>query len=455
MADKEKIIFVGHGAPALWREIEPWARRKGFRCLEFNSSSPVGDVALPRVMALLERAAFALLVLTGEDEHSDGSIHTRENVIHEVGLCHGKLGLSRTAILLEEGCSTFSNLAGLQAIKFPRGDLHSASAAVRRLLTRWSDEWEADSTGQPVTPGNANAEVPTYGPSTAALPSGLTSATMRRASIALRDPRLLYPASGVALILTQFWSILAPYLLWIGKAALVALVAIALIVSAFIAWRNVQIARQLARIRKHYSSGGRNFREYSFRGTDFAAIDLRSADFSRSDFERVNLSCTKLDNTVWRDASVVGSQLNEISAREADFSCVSFESVSLVRSNLGGSNLSGASLVECTLDDSILASTKLRDAYLRQTSLANANLEGGVLRDANLHNVDLRGANLRHADMRAAELHDTSLRDADLSYADLRSVDFHRCDLRGAKLLGIKSKGADLQDCRTDDEITT
>ena len=37
----------------------------------------------------------------GEDEHKDGSVHPRENVIHEAGLFQGRLGFPRAIVLLE------------------------------------------------------------------------------------------------------------------------------------------------------------------------------------------------------------------------------------------------------------------------------------------------------------------------------------------------------------------
>ena len=50
----------------------------------------------------------AFLVLTAEDEQTDGTLHARENVIHEAGLFQGRLGFEKAIILLEEGCQEFS-----------------------------------------------------------------------------------------------------------------------------------------------------------------------------------------------------------------------------------------------------------------------------------------------------------------------------------------------------------
>ncbi|HEY7423990.1 MAG TPA: hypothetical protein VH682_07125, partial [Gemmataceae bacterium] len=54
----------------------------------------------------------------------------------EVGLFQGRLGFERAIILLEEGCSEFSNIVGLTQIRFPKGNIMAKSEEVRRVLER-------------------------------------------------------------------------------------------------------------------------------------------------------------------------------------------------------------------------------------------------------------------------------------------------------------------------------
>src|SRR5262249_15110698 len=89
-----------------------------------------------RLATMLDNACFAFLVMTAEDEHADGSKHARENVIHEIGLFQGRLGFERAIILLEEGCNEFSNIHGIQQIRFPKGDLKSVREDIRHVLER-------------------------------------------------------------------------------------------------------------------------------------------------------------------------------------------------------------------------------------------------------------------------------------------------------------------------------
>jgi predicted nucleotide-binding protein len=80
---------------------------------------------------MLDAAAIALLVMTGEDELQNGKLRARMNVVHEAGLFQGRLGFNRAIILLEEGCDQFSNVEGLGQIRFPKGNIKAAFEEVR------------------------------------------------------------------------------------------------------------------------------------------------------------------------------------------------------------------------------------------------------------------------------------------------------------------------------------
>jgi predicted nucleotide-binding protein len=85
---------------------------------------------------MLNEARFAFLIMTAEDEHSDKTKHARENVIHEAGLFQGRLGFEKAIILLEEECAEFSNIQGIQQIRFPPGNIRAVFEEIRRVLER-------------------------------------------------------------------------------------------------------------------------------------------------------------------------------------------------------------------------------------------------------------------------------------------------------------------------------
>jgi predicted nucleotide-binding protein len=132
-----KRIFIGHGRSPLWRELKDLIfERLGLPWVEFNREAVAGLTTSERLQAMLSEAGFAFLVMTGEEERLDATLHARENVIHEVGLFQGHLGPRRAVVMLEDGCAEFSNITGLSQIRFPRDDISARFEEVRRVLER-------------------------------------------------------------------------------------------------------------------------------------------------------------------------------------------------------------------------------------------------------------------------------------------------------------------------------
>ena len=130
-------IFIGHGRSPLWRELKDFLQeRLGLPWEEFNRESVSGIATTERIEHMLNVSTFAFLIMTSEDEHSDQTRHARANVIHEVGLFQGHLGMRRAIILLEDGCQQFSNVHGLTHISFPPGRISAAFEDIRRVLER-------------------------------------------------------------------------------------------------------------------------------------------------------------------------------------------------------------------------------------------------------------------------------------------------------------------------------
>jgi hypothetical protein len=130
-------IFIGHGRSGDWIVLRDFVERKlGLQWSEFNRESPAGYSAKERLKQMLDSSCFAFLVMTAEDEHPDGTRHARENVVHEIGLFQGRLGFERAIILHEEGCEDFSNVHGLQDIRYPKGRILAVSEELREVLER-------------------------------------------------------------------------------------------------------------------------------------------------------------------------------------------------------------------------------------------------------------------------------------------------------------------------------
>ncbi len=130
-------VFIGHGRSPLWRELKDFIQdRMKLPGDEFNRVPVAGVTNIARLSQMLDDAGIAFLVLTAEDEKSDGEVVARQNVVHEAGLFQGRLGFTRAIVLLEEGCAEFSNIQGLGQIRFPAGNIAASFEEVRRVVER-------------------------------------------------------------------------------------------------------------------------------------------------------------------------------------------------------------------------------------------------------------------------------------------------------------------------------
>jgi hypothetical protein len=132
-----RAVFIGHGHSPLWRELKDFiADRLALPWDEFNRVSPAGITHTARLETMLDAAGIAFLVLTAEDEQTDGRVLARQNVVHEAGLFQGRLGFTRALVVLEEGCEEFSNIHGLGQIRFPAGNIAAKFAEMWEVLER-------------------------------------------------------------------------------------------------------------------------------------------------------------------------------------------------------------------------------------------------------------------------------------------------------------------------------
>jgi len=65
-----------------------------------------------------------------------GEFRARQNVVHETGLFQGKLGFSRAIVVVEEGVEVFSNLQGIDQIRYSKGNIKETFGAVLATLRR-------------------------------------------------------------------------------------------------------------------------------------------------------------------------------------------------------------------------------------------------------------------------------------------------------------------------------
>jgi len=134
-------VFIGHGHDKQWRDLKDHLHEQhGFQVRAYEVGPRAGLSVKEVLQELLQDSSFALLVLTGEDAHHDGELHARENVVHEIGLFQGRLGFSRAIALVEDGVKEFSNILGLNQIRFSNGNIRETFGDVVATIRREFEE---------------------------------------------------------------------------------------------------------------------------------------------------------------------------------------------------------------------------------------------------------------------------------------------------------------------------
>jgi len=130
-------IFIGHGGSAQWRDLKDHLHEHHkYDVVAYETGERAGHTIRDVVEDMLRSSSFAVLVMTGEDEQPDGTLRARQNVVHELGLFQGRLGFTKAIVLLEEGTEEFSNIHGVQQIRFPRGGIRQTFGDVLGVLRR-------------------------------------------------------------------------------------------------------------------------------------------------------------------------------------------------------------------------------------------------------------------------------------------------------------------------------
>lgn len=132
-------IFIGHGRNAQWRELKDHlADFHHLEVITYEVGTRAGLSVKEVLETMLVQSSMAFLLLTAEDKDEHGNLHARENVIHELGLFQGRLGFTRAIVLFEEGVTEFSNIQGINQIRFRPGRIRETFGDVLATIKRES-----------------------------------------------------------------------------------------------------------------------------------------------------------------------------------------------------------------------------------------------------------------------------------------------------------------------------
>lgn len=131
------VVFIGHGRSSDWRDIKDHLRDSHHYTIEaYEVGARAGHSIRDVLSTMLGSSTFALLVMTAEDETADGDSRARQNVVHEAGLFQGRLGFNRAIAVVENGVEVFSNLDGVQQIRYDKGNVKSTFGEILATLRR-------------------------------------------------------------------------------------------------------------------------------------------------------------------------------------------------------------------------------------------------------------------------------------------------------------------------------
>ena len=137
---KTPVIFIGHGRSSLWRDLKDHLTDKhDYKIEAYETGARAGHTIRDVLDEMANKSSFAILVMTGEDEDKEGKLKARPNVIHEIGLFQGPLGFTRAIVLLEDDTEEFSNLFGIQQLRFSKGNIKEVFGDVLATLKREFD----------------------------------------------------------------------------------------------------------------------------------------------------------------------------------------------------------------------------------------------------------------------------------------------------------------------------
>jgi predicted nucleotide-binding protein len=128
-------IFVAHGHGQDWRKLFDMLKKWNLPVDSFESQPTAGKLVTARWQEMLNSARVAFAVMTPDDPGATVDVkQARQNVIHEIGLCHARLGIFDTIVLIAEGVEEFSNIAGVIHVRFREGRLREVEDRIRACL---------------------------------------------------------------------------------------------------------------------------------------------------------------------------------------------------------------------------------------------------------------------------------------------------------------------------------
>ncbi|MGJ4747303.1 TIR domain-containing protein [Leptospira sp. SA-E8] len=128
--DGEFVVFISHGKSHLWKDVARYIENElEFRTVILAEAINRGKTVIEKLDEETEDCDFAVILMTADDETK-----ARQNVIHEIGFCQGKLGRENVLVLLQTGVEKFSNISGIVYEEFIGDNIKSTFLRIEKEL---------------------------------------------------------------------------------------------------------------------------------------------------------------------------------------------------------------------------------------------------------------------------------------------------------------------------------
>lgn len=123
---KGRCVFLLHGRDPAKDELAAFLLRLGIRPIILADENIQGRTIIEQIEHHLLNVDYAIALLTGDDEgHLVGrpdekKPRARMNVLFELGVCVGRLGRRRVAVLYRKGVELPSDLHGVVYVEFDK-----------------------------------------------------------------------------------------------------------------------------------------------------------------------------------------------------------------------------------------------------------------------------------------------------------------------------------------------
>lgn len=135
-SESSKRIFLSHGRNPIVRfKLKEFVRdRLKMTPVILQDEPDLGMTIVEKLEHYGSDCFFALIVLTSDDFTTEGGKRARQNVIHELGFFHGKLGRRRVLLLRQAEVELFSNISGLIYKEFTGDSVESVFEDIRMAV---------------------------------------------------------------------------------------------------------------------------------------------------------------------------------------------------------------------------------------------------------------------------------------------------------------------------------